>query len=89
MHKARTFPVWALLLSKVYVSLDISFLRYGKIYFRDRRRRLRSGQRHHRRLSGPTAEVPRPQGGQPEAGPLCECGSRHHEPATARRGVRD
>ena len=34
MHKARTFPVWALLLSKVYVSLDISFLRYGKIYFR-------------------------------------------------------
>ena len=88
MHKAQTFPVWALLLSKVYVSLDNSFLRYGKIYFRDRRRRLRSGQRHHRRLSGPTAEVPRPQGGQPEAGPLRERGPGYHEPPAARRGLR-
>ncbi len=28
------------------------------------------------------------KGGQPEAGPLCECGSRHDEPAAARRSVR-
>ena len=33
---------------------------------------------------GRLLEVPRPEGGQPEAGPLCECGSRHHEPAAAR-----
>ena len=30
----ETFTEYPLLLSKVYVSLDISFLRYGKIYFR-------------------------------------------------------
>ena len=30
MHKAQTFPVWALLLSKVYVSLDNSFYEKAK-----------------------------------------------------------
>ena len=32
MHKARTFPIWALLLSKVYVSLDISFLLWQNLF---------------------------------------------------------
>ena len=50
---------------------------------------IRPGQGHHRRLAGPPAQVPRPEGGQPEAGPLCERGPGHHEPAAARRGVRD
>ena len=62
---------------------------YGKIYFCDRRRGLRSGQGHYRCISGSAFEVPRPEGGQPEAGPLCERGPGHHEPAAARRGVRD
>ena len=35
-------------------------------------------------LDGPPAQVPRTEGRQPEAGPLCERGPGYHEPPAAR-----
>ena len=63
---------------------------YGdKVRFCYWRRGLRLGQGHHSSQPGPFAENPRPEGGFSKAGSLYQRGSRHHEPATARRGVRD
>ena len=40
-------------------------------------------------LAWPPFEKPRSEGGGPEAGPVYQCRPRHHEPLSARRGIRD
>src|SRR6478672_7967188 len=58
----------------------------GQVRVRDRRGRLVAGEGHHRGLTGPVAEVARPQGLAAEVRPLHQRRPRHHEPVPARRG---
>ena len=59
-----------------------------QIHFCHRRRGIRPGQGHCGGLSGPSAEAAGAAGEGPEAGPLPERGPGHHEPLSARGGVR-
>ena len=51
-------------------------------------RGLRAGQGHHGGLAGPAAEGAGAEGGRAEAGPIHKRGPGHHEPLSARGGVR-
>ena len=57
-------------------------------HIRDGRGGQLTGQGPHRFVVGSTAQEPGPAGHPPEARPLHQRRSRHHEPVAARRGVR-
>ena len=61
---------------------------HGKVHLRHRRRRILTGQGHHRSVPGTAAQGPGLLGHQPEVRSLSERRPRHHEPLPARRGVR-
>ena len=61
---------------------------YGKVYFRHRRGGVRPGEGDRGGLPGAAAEGPGAEGGPPEVRPLPEPGPGHHEPLSARGGLR-
>ena len=60
----------------------------NQVYFRHRRRAFLPRQRTGRSLAGRSAQGPGPVRHHPEARPLHQRRPRHHEPVSARRGVR-
>lgn len=62
---------------------------YDKVYFRNRRRCFRLGERHHHGFYRAAAQIARAESDGSKNGPLHQRGPGHNESLSARRGLCD